>query len=248
MLVNLHECPICEGKDFSAYRKSKDFMVTNETFCIVNCKNCGFKFTNPRPDENDLMKYYESPQYISHKNKSNSLINFVYKNVRKITVQQKAKLVGKLTNKGAILDYGCGTGEFLKACQDQGWQICGVEPAPAAAEQAARLTQTEIFGSIFDIGNEKSHDAITLWHVLEHVPQLDETFIRIKQLLKPNGKIVIALPNYTSPDAQMYEEFWAGYDLPRHLYHFDKNTVSALLSKHRFELEKIIPQKLDAYM
>lgn len=247
MLVNLQECPVCGGKDYRAYKNCKDFMVTNETFSIVSCENCGFKFTNPRPDENELMKYYESPQYISHKNKSNNLINFVYKNVRKVTVRQKANLLGKLAGKGHIMDYGCGTGEFLKACQDRGWHIQGVEPAPLAREQAGRLTGSEIYGSIFDSNDQKTYDAITMWHVLEHVPQLDKTFMRIKKLLKPNGRIVIAVPNHASYDAQRYDNFWAGYDLPRHLSHFDKGTMSTLLSKHHFKVERIIPQKLDAY-
>ncbi|MCG8320723.1 MAG: class I SAM-dependent methyltransferase [Cytophagales bacterium] len=248
MLVDLQECPICKGKDFNPYKKCKDFTVSGETFSIITCKYCGFKFTNPRPDESQLMKYYESSQYISHNNRSNSLINFVYKNVRKVTVRQKAKLLAKFVKKGYMMDYGCGTGEFLKACQDRGWHIDGVEPAQKAREQALQLTGARISGSIFDVDeNEQQYDAITMWHVLEHIPQLDKTFMKIKQMLKRKGKIIIAVPNHTSPDAKMYDNFWAGYDVPRHLYHFDKNSLSGLLSKYNFEIETIIPQKLDAY-
>lgn len=247
MCAKLKECPICEGKDFNTYKKCKDFTVSGETFTIVSCKNCGFKFTNPRPDESELMKYYESADYISHSNKNNNLINFIYKNVRKVTVRQKAKLLGRLSSKGHLLDYGCGTGEFLKACQERGWNIMGVEPAPLARKQAVHLTKAQIFGSIFEINNKQTYEAITMWHVLEHVPDLEKTFMKIKQILKPDGRIIIAVPNYQSADARLYDQFWAGYDLPRHLYHFDKNTMLAFLNKHNCSIETIIPQKLDAY-
>lgn len=247
MLENLDKCPVCEGRNFSPYKICKDFTVSGETFAIVSCDQCGFKFTNPRPHESQLMRYYESPQYISHKNKSNSLINLIYKNVRKITVRQKAKLLEKTANKGKMMDYGCGTGEFMKVCKHHGWHISGVEPAPVARKQAIALTGAEISGSIFDVDHQHCYDAITMWHVLEHIPQLNKTFMRIKQMLKPDGKIIIAVPNHTSPDAQIYDRFWAGYDLPRHLYHFDKENLSAFLSKHGFIVETIIPQKLDAY-
>ena len=247
MLENLKKCPVCQGRNFSPYKICKDFTVSGETFAIVNCEQCGFKFTNPRPVENHLMRYYESPQYISHKNKSNNIVNFIYKNVRKITVRQKAKLLEKTAKKGKLMDYGCGTGEFMKVCKHYGWHISGVEPAPLAREQAIALTGAEISGSIFEANYKDCYDAITMWHVLEHIPQLNKTFVKIKQMLKPDGKIIIAVPNYNSPDAQMYDRFWAGYDLPRHLYHFNKESLSAFLSKHGFIVETIIPQKLDAY-
>lgn len=247
MPEKLQECPVCQGKDFNNYKTCRDFTVSRETFNIVNCENCHFKFTNPRPAEHELMQYYQSPQYISHSNKTNSFINFIYKNVRKITVKQKAKLVTSLTETGHLLDYGCGTGEFLKACQDKGWRVLGVEPASLARQQAINLTQADIYGSIFDIEKQQQYNVITLWHVLEHVPQIDETLMKIKRLLKPSGRLVIAVPNYKSYDAGLYKEFWAGYDVPRHLYHFDKKSISALLAKHHLKVETVLPQKLDAY-
>ena len=247
MFEKLQECPVCQSKDLDSYKTCKDFTVSNEKFNIVNCKNCDFKFTNPRPAEHELMQYYQSPQYISHSNKTNSFINLIYKNVRKITVKQKTKLVSRLTEIGYLLDYGCGTGEFLRACQRRGWHVLGIEPALVARQQAINLTQANIYGSIFDIDKQQQYDIITLWHVLEHVPQINETLMKIKGLLKPSGKLVIAVPNYECYDAGLYDQYWAGYDLPRHLYHFDKKSMSNLLTKHHFKIENILPQKLDAY-
>ncbi len=247
MTEKLEHCPVCESASFSSFLSCQDYTVTQETFEIVTCENCDFKFTNPRPDEVTLPKYYQSEEYISHSNKNNSLIHLVYKQARNFTIRKKVKLINRIGKKGTVLDVGCGTGEFLSACKSDGWKIEGVEPSQVAVNQLVTLLKQGVYNAIFDIVHENLADVITMWHVLEHVPDLNKTIEKINALLKNDGTLIIAVPNYPSYDAAIYKELWAAYDVPRHLYHFDKNVMKNLLGKHSLEIKEILPMKLDSY-
>ena len=247
MNEKLTHCPVCENTAFKTFLSCKDHTVTQETFEIVACKNCDFKFTNPRPNKVILPKYYQSEEYISHSNKNNSLIHLVYKQARNFTIRKKVKLINTISKKGTILDVGCGTGEFLSACKSDGWKIEGVEPSQVAVNQLVTLLKQEVYNAIFDVAHENLADVITMWHVLEHVPDLNKTIEKINALLKTDGTLIIAVPNYPSYDAAIYKELWAAYDVPRHLYHFDRNVMKNLLDKHSLEIKEILPMKLDAY-
>lgn len=245
----LDNCPICNKEEFKNFMVVKDNSVSKESFVIVQCENCGFKFTNPRPDEENIGKYYESEDYVSHSNKSTNLTNTAYKLVRNYTIKQKVDLINRLSEKGKILDYGCGTGNFLEACQKNGWLVNGFEPNKLAREQAQQLLDIDITSDSATLNQLPDHnfEIITMWHVLEHVHTLNTTFKNLIQLLKPEGKIIIAVPNADSHDAALYKENWAAYDVPRHLYHFTQATMKRFLKKHKVELLEIIPMKFDAY-
>ncbi len=203
-----------------------DNAISKESFVIVQCENCSFKFTNPRPDEASIGRYYASEEYISHSNTSSGITNKAYQVVRSITLRQKVALINKFVpQKGRILDYGCGTGHFLEACAKNGWQVAGFEPNEVARKQANELTHDKVEGSDITKFEPESFDMITLWHVLEHIHQLSDTTKKILALLKPQGFILIAVPNADSLDAQKYKESWAAYDVPRHLYHFNQPTM-----------------------
>jgi 2-polyprenyl-3-methyl-5-hydroxy-6-metoxy-1,4-benzoquinol methylase len=217
-------------------------------FTIVNCLSCGFKFTNPRPEDSIIGKYYKSESYISHSNTRKGLISTLYHLVRNYTLKKKLKLVSKHVSRGTIIDFGCGTGMFLKTCLDAGWKTYGMEP-DGGARKIASENQVETFSGIKDLGtglgNQKV-DAITLWHVLEHVNNLEEALGFFHSSLNPNGVLVIAVPNYLSYDASYYKEFWAAYDVPRHLYHFDISTITLLLKNNGFKLIETQPMKFDS--
>ena len=225
-----------------------DNAISKESFVIVQCENCSFKFTNPRPDEASIGRYYASEEYISHSNTSNGITNKAYRVVRSITLRQKVALINKFVpQKGRLLDYGCGTGHFLEASAKNGWQIAGFEPSEVARKQANELTDNKVEGDDITKFEPESFDMITLWHVLEHIHELNDTIKKILALLKPQGFLLIAVPNADSLDAQKYKENWAAYDVPRHLYHFNQQTMKRFLKKHKMELVQTLPMKFDAY-
>ncbi|GAA4390497.1 class I SAM-dependent methyltransferase [Hymenobacter koreensis] len=226
----------------------EDYSVSHESFAIVQCAACSLLLTNPRPDVASIGRYYESEDYVSHSDTNKGLVNKVYQVARVYTMRRKVSLVNKAApRRGRLLDYGCGTGHFLAACQKAGWQVSGVEPSDVARAQAQERTGQPISSGDLTQFPSESFDAITLWHVLEHVHDLTGTMQQLVRLLKPDGVIIIAVPNAESPDAQYYREQWAAYDVPRHLYHFTPKTLTKLLRKHHLHLRQTLPLVLDAY-
>jgi SAM-dependent methyltransferase len=245
MLQQITNCPVCKGTDFAPFLTCKDYTVSQESFNIVSCKACNFKFTNPRPTDSEIGKYYKSEDYVSHSDTKKGLINRLYHMVRTRTLKQKLGLISSYVSRGTILDYGCGTGMFLKTCADAGWKSFGFEP-DSDARKVAEGKGLTVANSKETLSSNK-YDIISLWHVLEHVTDLDPTLEFFSKTITDNGRLIIAVPNYTSADAKHYKEFWAGYDVPRHIYHFEINTLKKLLGNYGFSLEETKPMKFDSY-
>jgi 2-polyprenyl-3-methyl-5-hydroxy-6-metoxy-1,4-benzoquinol methylase len=245
-LESVTTCPICKGNNFDPFNTFIDFTTSKEEFAIVACKTCNFLITSPRPDSNSIGKYYQSENYISHTNSSKNLIDKLYKAVRSFTLRWKLNLIRSYKPNGKILDYGCGTGEFLNTCKTADWICTGIEPSVSAKEKAAQLTNLNIAGSLDQIAHSK-FDVITLWHVLEHVENLNEKLSELKSYLAEGGIIFIAVPNHESLDSKIYKSYWAGYDIPRHLWHFTQSTMSRLLTSHGLKLINTIPMKQDSF-
>lgn len=247
-MTEIQECPICQGKVFSPFLTCLDHSISFEKFNLIKCAACDLIITSPRPDDTVMGNYYLSPSYTSHLNTAKSAFDKLYMLARSFTLKWKLSLVKYHTKSSkSVLDYGCGTGEFLKLSMLKGWEIEGVEPSLNARRQASGIIAKNISSSLDDIPETKTFDAITLWHVLEHVPDLDTTLQKLKNRLSHNGTIFIAVPNHTSWDGKNYKQSWAGYDVPRHLWHFSKKNMKMLLEKNGLVLEKIIPMKLDAF-
>ena len=249
MLEKLKECPVCGHNHFKDFKTCKDYTVSKELFNIVSCESCGFKFTNPRPTQETIGAYYKSEEYVSHTNSKKGIINTIYQIVRKRTLKEKVSLINSLVpNKGKILDMGCGTGFFLQACKNDGWKISGIEPDEDARKLAKQNTDSVINADIFCCYDElDAFDIVTTWHVVEHIHKLNESIAKVNQVLKSGGIFIIAVPNPGSKDAEMYQENWAAYDVPRHLYHFNQSSINQLLQKHNFELIATKPMVFDSY-
>ncbi|MCB2208644.1 MAG: class I SAM-dependent methyltransferase [Bacteroidetes bacterium] len=247
-MVVIEKCPVCENTETELFVATQDFFLTGESFNIVKCKVCSFVFTNPIPEKNHLTAYYESPDYISHTLKKWDVKSYIYQKIRKINIKNKFKIVSKYQNNGHILDVGCGTGELLKYFKDKNWETTGIEPAEQARNFAIENYQLDIFpeNKLQQFGDSK-FDVITMWHVLEHVVDLNDRLALLRELLKPGAKMIIAVPNIESYDAAFYGKFWAAFDVPRHLYHFSKQSLTMLIEKHGLQLEAIYPMKFDAY-
>jgi 2-polyprenyl-3-methyl-5-hydroxy-6-metoxy-1,4-benzoquinol methylase len=229
---------------------AKDHTVSGETFAIMECGECTLRFTQDVPAGGAMAPYYQSEQYISHSNTTKGLINRLYQRVRRKTLRRKRRMVQRVTGlpKGSLLDVGSGTGAFVHEMEKNEWQVMGLEP-----DAGARNTAKELYGvmlnDISDITRlrDSSADAITLWHVLEHIHDLQGCVQQLKRILKDNGRLFIAVPNYTSTDAAIYKEYWAAYDVPRHLYHFSPRSMQVLMEKNGLSIKQYKPMWYDSF-
>jgi len=247
-MTEITHCPICDSTNFSQYLNAVDYTVSKETFSIMKCGGCDFLFTSPRPELSVLGSYYQSEDYISHSDTSKGLISKLYKIARGFTLERKYRLVSSFSNGKRLLDVGCGTGAFLNHAKSKGLDVIGIEPDQGASDFAKKNYGLSVFDeSKLDEFEAASFGAITLWHVLEHVPNLNERLLQLKRLLHPEGRLFIAVPNPDSFDAKHYQEHWAAYDVPRHLWHFTPKTMRKLIDKNGLQLHNVLPMKLDAF-
>ena len=249
-MIHYTSCPICKSDLIAAQLTAKDYTVSQNNFCIWECDACTARFTQDVPEQDAIGAYYASENYISHSDTKKGIINSLYHLVRKRTLGAKRRLVINETGvmKGEILDIGCGTGAFLDTMKQADWKINGLEPDEIARTKAIELynINPQESGKLFELP-AGTYNAVTMWHVLEHVHQLHAYIKQIGELLAPNGKLFIAVPNYTSKDAAIYKEHWAAYDVPRHLYHFSPQSMEKLLSMHGLQVNTVKPMWFDSF-
>lgn len=249
-VIHYTSCPVCHSTQISAVLAVKDHSVSKETFSVWECAACSFRFTQDVPDALSIGPYYQSEDYISHSDTAKGLINRLYHRVRNITLKQKRELVEKATGKrqGRLLDIGAGTGAFSQEMKLAGWQVTALEPDEGARAVALRNYKLTLQPSIeiYQLGRGQ-FDAITLWHVLEHVHDLHGYVQRFAELLAPGGRLFLALPNYLATDARKYQSAWAAYDVPRHLYHFSPASVTKLLGMHQLQVKAMKAMWFDPF-
>jgi 2-polyprenyl-3-methyl-5-hydroxy-6-metoxy-1,4-benzoquinol methylase len=230
----------------SEYLITQDYSLTGEKFQLRKNSEYDILITNPIPEHLD--KYYDFDEYISHTDSKKSIIDKVYQLVRNYTLKRKLTLVNSLVSDSKkILDIGCGTGDFLSICKNNSWTTIGIEPNKKArnTSQTKNLVIKEKIDDIIQL-NEK-FDVITLWHVLEHLPNLTEYIQQLQNLLKDDGTLLIAVPNFKSYDAEYYKVHWAAYDVPRHIWHFSKISIQRIFASYNMKLIKTIPMKFDSF-
>lgn len=228
------------------YLECKDYTVSGELFKLYKDEKYDMLVTVPKPSEDVLGKYYESEDYISHTDSKRTFFEKLYHIVKSYSLRKKVRLITELNNQpGILLDIGAGTGDFLMQAQKQKWDVIGVEPNDQAKEQAKKkgvlleTTTSNLSSNNFDV--------ITMWHVLEHVPDLSAQIKELKRLLKPNGHLIIAVPNFKSYDAEYYNSHWAAYDVPRHLWHFSEKAIENLFQEEKIKLQKTLPLLFDSF-
>jgi 2-polyprenyl-3-methyl-5-hydroxy-6-metoxy-1,4-benzoquinol methylase len=231
-------------KNLQPFLTCKDHTVSQQDFKVMKNEEWELLVTQPIPE--NLGDFYKSEDYISHTDSKKTLINKLYQAVRNHTLKKKLALLNSFkTQQKTLLDIGAGTGDFLVTSKNNGWQVIGVEPNEKARNIS--LTKNLVINSSLEEIEDERFDVITLWHVLEHVPNLTEYITKIKSLLKDDGVLVIAVPNYKSYDAKYYKQFWAAYDVPRHVWHFSKNSIKKIFSDFNMKLEKVLPMKFDSF-
>jgi len=249
-MIHYSQCPVCRGEAIQEVISAKDHTVSQETFSIWECQSCTLRFTQNVPDANAIGPYYKAEAYISHTDTKEGIINKLYHRIRKITLKSKSSLVKRHTRikQGSILDIGSGTGAFLHTMQSEGWDVSGLEPDTEAANKSESLygIKPQQPDQLFQLPSSSYH-AITMWHVLEHVHELQSYVDQLKRLLRENGVIFIAVPNYTSGDAQHYQSSWAAYDVPRHLYHFSPKSLEVLMQQHGLRIVQMKQMWFDSF-
>ncbi|MEO6230056.1 MAG: class I SAM-dependent methyltransferase [Ferruginibacter sp.] len=251
-IITRKACPSCNGENISKVLTCRDHTVSKESFEIWECEKCSLRFTQHVPNQDSIGPFYQSDTYISHTDTEKGIINKLYKIARNYTLKWKMQLVktvtGKVKTPGSLLDIGAGTGAFLQSVNEAGWTARGLEPDEGARKICLDNYKLQLDSpeKLFELANE-TFDAVTMWHVLEHVHQLHGYFQQIKRVLKQGGVALIALPNYTSLDATYYGANWAAYDVPRHLYHFSPASMETLVALHDMKLEAEKPMWLDAF-
>ncbi|SDQ13980.1 class I SAM-dependent methyltransferase [Flagellimonas zhangzhouensis] len=226
------------------YLQTKDFSVSGESFSLLHDEDLDMLVTSPQPK--NLSSYYESEDYISHTDASKSLTDKLYQWVKKLNLKSKWSLVQRFDNGSkTVLDIGAGTGDFLVYGKNLGFKVHGVEPNEGARNLSAEKG-IQLHSEMKELENRKFH-TITLWHVLEHLPNLDKQIEDFVSLLEDEGTLIIAVPNFKSYDSKHYKTFWAAYDVPRHLWHFSKSSIDKLFQKHQMKVIKTKPMVFDAF-
>lgn len=245
--LNQTSCPSCGAQSFKTYLTVKDHFLSKEDFKLELCNSCSLLFTNPRPVIERIGDYYKSEEYVSHSSTKKGLVNKVYGKVRSYTLKKKIALLKQLGAGKELLDIGAGTGHFLAKAKESGFHVLGLEPDADARKVALSENGIELkdLSLLHDLNQQ--FDFVTMWHVLEHVYNLQDDLTKISSLVKQGGVLIIAVPNYTSFDAQHYKSYWAAYDVPRHLYHFSPKSMIPLVESKGLKFEKMLPMKFDSY-
>lgn len=247
MPERLTKCPLCKSGHFLNHIEITDYAVTKESFLLSKCTECSLLFTNPRPTIEEIAPYYDFPEYYSHQDKSKNLTQWIYQKVRNYSISKKIKLIEEYEEEGKLLDYGCGTGELLNEARINLWKVTGIEPNDKARNQANKKLGNKVFPTIDELKKENVFDVITLFHVLEHIHDLRKTLKKLLVHLKTDGHLIIAVPNFESYDAKIYGKYWAGWDVPRHLYHFSTSAMSKFKEEFDLTLVDIKPMIFDSF-
>lgn len=241
----IKQCLLCQNTELISDRQVTDHFGNQEQFGLIRCKQCQTLYTSPRPDEKSIITYYKSNSYVSHGDSVGKVFDITYKLIQSINFKSKKRILNKYTLSKKHLDFGCGQGSFLSYLKKDNWQVTGIEP-----DADARKSVTEnitVYKGLSDLPEGQQFSSISLFHVLEHIHQLTDTLTSLTEMLDKNGIIILALPNFKSLDAEYYNEFWAGYDVPRHLYHFSQKSIHQLAKTFGLNIVATHPMTFDSY-
>ncbi|MCH8558739.1 MAG: class I SAM-dependent methyltransferase [Balneolia bacterium] len=248
----LPRCPVSGSYDIRFIDEVTDFACSGETFQIWENKETGIRFTHPAPSPEKIGAYYEMEEYLSHDAETDTTLASVYRSARNFTLKWKFRLVKNRLPVASVrlLDFGAGTGEFAGFVKTQkpGWQVKAIETdEDASAQITGNYPGVTSYSDMNAFPKSEKFGAITAWHALEHVHDPASVLEQFHSRLFDYGIVVIALPNCSSYDAARYGNAWAGYDVPRHLFHFTPESFEALAASKGFEVVEKKRMLLDAF-
>ena len=224
---------------------AKDHLVSGEYFDIIWNESRTIAKTNIENIKN-VSSYYNSSNYDSFKNKAKGGLDIIYFLIQKIMFRYKLFLIRIYLKGNRVLDYGAGSGKFAAFLSKKNFNTSVVEPYNKEIKNHS-LLNINIYEKIADIPKSDCYDGITLWHVLEHLPNPEDVLSKIHNILEKKGVLMIALPNINSLDARYYKSYWAALDVPRHIWHYTIKGITSLVESKGFKLEKKYPLFFDAF-
>ena len=225
----LPECPVCDARE-----ADRRFEITSSAQSLAVCAGCGLGRLHPLPDAETLRGYYPDAYYGEPGVKFQAFIEGL---VRAVGARHAAFLTAGVPAGGRVLDVGCGRGVLLAALAERGFETHGVEISEQAARGADEWASIRIAPSVAEADYPEAYfDQVIIWHVLEHLPDPRETLSCVRRILKPGGRLVVAVPNFSSLQARLTGPAWFHLDLPRHLYHFPLVGLQRLLERSGFEV------------
>lgn len=247
--IHYTTCPLCKGSSIQSVMSVKDHSISQEIFEVYNCASCSFVFTQQVPDQEHIGRYYEGDAYISHSDSRAGLVNKLYHKARSIMLERKQKLIKSYVVGKRHLDYGAGTGYFLEHMKRKGYQVKGIEIDSDARAFAKSNFEIDVDppSSLMQDQRNDLYDSISMWHVLEHIQEPHALLQKLHQVLSDDGYLFVAVPNHTSTDGQHYGPYWAGYDVPRHLWHFSPKTMRDMARRNGFEVIALEGMPFDPY-
>lgn len=239
--IHYSTCPLCQSSDIGLALKAKDHKISGEEFEIWDCKNCGFRFTQDVPDQDHIGEYYKGEIFISHSDTKEGVVNRLYHRARKVMLDRKYSLIHRLSSGRELMDFGAGTGYFLDHMRQRGYTVHGVEIDSGARAFAQKKFGIHIDGidTFYESKAQEAYDVITMWHVLEHIEDPHDLLQRLHRMLRPGGKMLIALPNHNSSDGKKYQQYWSAYDVPRHLWHFEPKTLELMIEQNGWKMDSM---------
>ena len=245
----LETCIECQSNVNEEAIRLHDHLVSKKLFVIDHCKNCGFRYIKNPPDESEAYKFYETDEYVEHSDSADGFINTIYHQARKWMMRFKHNLINKHGKKQRILDFGTGTGYFLNYMKSRGFDVTGIEISEKARKFGKEQFGLNIYppSEIFEESFPKEFSYISFWHVLEHVYEPQKVIGRLRDLLTDDGVMVVALPNYKCLEASVYKEYWNGYDVPRHIWHWDESSFRKFAENCGFKVTKTKILPLDPF-
>ena len=216
--IHYDSCPLCHGLELTPFASATDHLASGKQFKIIQCKTCGFLFTQDAPSIDSIKQYYDSEKYLPH-NTGHGFNSFIYRSVRSAMFNWKHAIIQHYHNKhGLLIDVGAGNGHFIAHMQRCGWDVMGCEQSALARAEAWNRWQLHLDGDVMEAKYTSAcADVITAWHA-----------------------------NCFSADALHYGNTWAAWDVPRHLWHFSIETMNELSQQHGFRLIDIKSLPLDA--
>ena len=251
-MLPIKECPVCQGGEFKKLFEDFDrnLKVDFKKFTLVKCHNCGLGFINPQPEPEELSRYYPKEYHVAGNSDlfeygPLSLILSKAKNLffKIFHVKPNKNVSYPHFERGRFLDFGCGTGRLINKYKTSypNYEFFGIDIDQAACNKAKKFDNVNIFCGTLEQAKyvDNFFDVISTYHVLEHVPNPKKTLVELNRILKPEGTILISLPNFNSFERIMFGKHWRWMEIPRHLFHFNCRNLSILLQDTGFLVKKI---------